>query len=111
MLTYCLIIFLGLGLTSYLVTSNMIDILTEMESRFDNEVIQKVKNYNDDRYQDVKDIFARLYQKQYFNNNTSIVDFINPMKEAQRNNTYKSGAILGYLQDACNANTAITDIC
>lgn len=110
MLTYCLIIFLGLGLTSYLVTSNMVEILSEMESRFDNEVIQKVKNFSDDRYQDVKDIFARLYQKQYFNNNTSIVDFINPMKEAQRNNTYKSGAILGYLQDTCNANTAITDI-
>ncbi len=110
MLTYCLIIFLGLGLTSYLVTSNMIDILTGMESRFDSEVIQKVKNYSDDRYKDVKDIFVRFYQKQYFNNNTSIVDFINPMKEAQRNNSYKSGAILGYLQDTCSANTAITDI-
>jgi two-component system sensor histidine kinase YesM len=110
MLTYCLIIFLGLGLTSYLVTSNMIDILTEMESRFDSEVIQKVKNYSDDRYQDVKSIFVHLYQKEYFNKNTSIVDFINPMKEAQRNNSYKSGAILSYLQDTCSANTAITDI-
>jgi sensor histidine kinase YesM len=110
MITYCLIIFLGLGLTSYLVTSNMIDILTGMESRFDSEVIQKVKNYSDDRYKDVKDIFLRLYQKQYFNNNTSIVDFINPVKEAQRNNSFKSGAILGYLQDTCSANTAITDI-
>lgn len=110
MITYCVIIFLGLGLTSYLVTSNMIDILTGMESRFDSEVIQKVKNYSDDRYKDVKDIFLRLYQKQYFNNNTSIVDFINPMKEAQRNNSYKSGAILGYLQDTCSANTAITDM-
>ena len=110
MLTYCLVIFLGLGLTSYLVTTNMIDILTEMESRFDNEVILKVKNYTDDRYKDIKSIFARLYQKQYFNNNTSIVDFINPKKEAQRNNSYKSGAILGYLQDTCSANMAITDI-
>lgn len=110
MLTYCLIIFLGLGLTSYLVTTNMIEILSEMESRFDNEVIQKVKNYSDERYQDVKDIFARLYQKQYFNNNTSIVDFINPTKEAQRNNSYKSVAISGYLQDTCSANTAITDL-
>ncbi|HWR30113.1 MAG TPA: hypothetical protein VN631_09805, partial [Negativicutes bacterium] len=110
MLTYCLIIFLGLGLTSYLVTSNMIEILAEKESRFDSEVIQKVSNYSDERYQDVKDIFARLYQKQYFNNNTSIVDFINPSKEAQRNNSYKSAAIVGYLQDTCNANAAITDI-
>jgi len=110
MLTYCIIIFLGLGLTSYLVTTNMIEILSEMESRFDNEVIQKVKNYSDERYQDVKDIFARLYQKQYFNNNTSIVDFINPTKEAQRNNSYKSVAISGYLQDTCSANTMITDL-
>ena len=110
MLTYCLIIFLGLGLTSYLVTTNMIDILSEMESRFDSEVIQKVKNYSDDRYRDVKDIFARLYQKQYFNNNTSIVDFINPNKEAQRNNSYKSVAIMGYLQDTCSANTVISDL-
>ncbi len=110
MLTYCLVIFLGLGLTSYLVTSNMIDILTDMESRFDNEVILKVKNYGDDRYKDVKNIFAQLYHKQYFNNNTSIVDFINPMKEARRNNSYKSSAILGYLQDTCSSNTAISDI-
>ena len=110
MLTYCIIIFLGLGLTSYLVTSSMIDILTEMESRFDNEVILKVKTYADDRYKDVKSIFARLYQKQYFNNNTSIVDFINPIKAAQRNNNIKSGAILGYLQDTCSANTAIADM-
>lgn len=109
MLTYCLIIFLGLGLTSYLVTSNMIGILTEMESRFDNEVIQKVKSYGDDRYKDVKSIFARLYQKQYFNNNTSIVDFINPMKEAQRDNSAKAGAIGSYLQDTCSANTAVVD--
>ena len=110
MLTYCLIIFLGLGLTSYLVTSNMIELLAEKESRLDSEVIQKVKNYSDARYEDVKSIFARLYQKQYFNNNTSIVDFINPAKVAQRNNSYKSGAILGYLQDTCSANTAITDL-
>ena len=110
MLTYCLIIFLGLGLTSYLVTSNMVEILAEKESRFDSEVIQKVKSFSDDLYEDVKSIFARLYQKQYFNNNTSVVDFINPMKIAQRNNIYKSGAILGSLQDTCSANTTISDI-
>ncbi len=110
MLTYCLVIFLGLGLTSYLVTSNMVEILTDMESRFDSEVIQKVQNYSDDRFQDINNIFARLYQKQYFNNNTSIVDFINPVKEAQRDNNLKSSVIRGYLQDTCSANTAITDI-
>jgi len=110
MLTYCLIIFLGLGLTSYLVTTNMIEILSEMESRFDTEVIQKVKNYSDERYRDVKDIFARFYQKQYSNNNTSIVDFINPNKAAQRDNSYKAVAIAGYLQDTCSANTTITDL-
>jgi two-component system, sensor histidine kinase YesM len=110
MLTYCLVIFLGLGLTSYLVTTNMVEILTDMESRFDSEVIQKVQNYSDERYQDINNIFARLYQKQYFNNNTSIVDFINPVKEAQRDNAIKSSAIRGYLQDTCSANTAITDI-
>ncbi|HPJ02029.1 MAG TPA: sensor histidine kinase [Candidatus Limiplasma sp.] len=110
MLTYCLVIFLGLGLTSYLVTSNMVEILTDMESRFDSEVIQKVQNYGDERYQDFNRIFARLYQKQYFNNNTSIIDFINPVKEAQRDNSLKSSAIRSYLQDTCSANTAIADI-
>ena len=110
MLTYCLVIFLGLGLTSYLVTSNMVEILTDMESRFDSEVIQKVQNYSDAAYQDIVNIFTRFYQKQYFNNNTSIVDFINPVKEAQRDNSMKSSVIRGYLQDTCSANAAITDI-
>jgi len=110
MLTYCLVIFFGLGLTSYLVTTNMVELLTEMESRFDNEVIQKVQNFSDERYKDINSIFVRLYQKQYFNNNTSIVDFINPVREAQRNNSYKSVAINGYLQDTCSANTAIADM-
>ncbi|MEA4929763.1 MAG: sensor histidine kinase [Candidatus Limiplasma sp.] len=110
MLTYCLVIFLGFGLTSYLVTSNMVEILTNMESRFDSEVIQKVLTYSDERYQDINNIFVRLYQKQYFNNNTSIVDFINPVREAQRNNSSKAVSITSYLQDTCSANTAIADI-
>lgn len=110
MLTYCLVIFLGLGLTSYLVTTNMISLLTGMESRFDREVIQKVQSFGDELYQDFNGIFVRLYQKQYFNNNTSIVDFINPVREAQRDNSYKSVAINGYLQDTCSANTAIADM-
>ena len=38
------------------------------------------------------------------------MDFINPVKEAQRDNSIKSSAIRGYLQDTCSANTAITDI-
>lgn len=110
LLTYCLVIFVGLGLTSYLVTSNMIGILTEMESRFDNEVIKKVGIYSDDRFKDVKSIFTRLYQKQYFDNNTSIVDFINPHKEAQVNKDAKIRAVSSYLQDTCSANAFITDI-
>ncbi len=110
MLTYCLIIFLGLGLTSYLVTSNMVEILSDMESRFDSEVIAKVKNYSDERYQDVNSIFVRLYQKQYFNSNYSIVDYINPVKEAQRDDSNKRSVITGYLQDTCSANSAIADI-
>jgi len=110
MLTYCLVIFFGFGLTSYLVTTNMAELLTGMESRFDSEVIQKVQNFSDDRYQDINSIFARLYQKQYFNNNSSVVDFINPAREAQRNNNNKSVAITGYLQDTCSANAAIADI-
>ena len=110
MLTYCLVIFFGLGLTSYLVTTNMVELLTEMESRFDKEVIRKVQSFGDELYQDISGIFVRLYQKQYFNNNTSIVDFINPVREAQRDNSYKSVAINGYLQDTCSANTAIADM-
>ena len=88
----------------------MAELLTGMESRFDSEVIQKVQNFSDDRYQDINSIFARLYQKQYFNNNSSVVDFINPAREAQRNNNNKSVAITGYLQDTCSANAAIADI-
>lgn len=110
MLTYCLVIFFGFGLTSYLVTTNMVELLTGMESRFDKEVIRKVQSFGDELYQDISGIFVRLYLKQYFNNNTSIVDFINPVREAQRDNSYKSVAINGYLQDTCSANTAIADM-
>ena len=110
MLTYCLVIFFGLGLTSYLVTTNMVELLTEMESRFDHEVLQKVQSFSDERLQDIGSIFARLYQKQFFSNNTSIVDFINPVREGQRNNSYKSVTINGFLQDTCSANTAIADL-
>lgn len=109
LLTYCLVIFLGLGFTSYFVTTRMIDILTEKESQIENEALRKVRAYSEDKHNTIKSIFARLYIQQYFNDKTSIVGFINPDKAAQVNENAKLSAITSYLHDTCTANSFISD--
>lgn len=110
MLTYCLVVFGGLGLASYLVTGQVTEILTEKESRIDYEVVQKVKNFSDDTYKATQNIFARLYMSLSYYNNNSIVDYINPRKLGQLDFGAKNTVISSYLQDTCNANDFISDI-
>lgn len=110
MLTYCLVIFLGLGSASYFVTLEMVDILTEKVSVIEYEVPQKVMLYSDARLRDVRRIFTRLYQPQYFDSNTSIIDYLNPVKKARINKENKFNALSAFLQNTSIANSFIADI-
>ena len=110
MLTYCLVILLGLGLDSYFTASWMTNILTDKESQIDQEIVQQVKTYSDDKYKAVQKIFARLYMPLSYYNNRSIMEYINPRKLAALNRDAKNGVISSYLQDTCNANDFIADL-
>ncbi len=107
--TYCLVIFLGLGITAYYITSSMVGVLVEKESMLEREAIEKVKTYSDDKLDTINSVFAGLYMKQYFNNNTSIVDSINPNRESQTNRGMKLSAISSYLRDTCATNAFMCD--
>ncbi len=107
--TYCLVIFLGLGITSYYITSSMVNILVEKESMLEREAIEKVKTYSDDKFNIINSVFAGLYMKQYFNNNTSIVDSIDQNKALQANRGMKLSAISSYLRDTCATNAFMCD--
>lgn len=109
-LTYCVVIFLGLGLASYYIGTSMTSVLTEMESRIDYEVLQKVQSFSDDKFKAVKNIFARLYLQQYMNNSMSIVDFINPRKRSVANQDSQFGTVSSYLKDTCSSNDFISDM-
>lgn len=110
MLTYCLVIFIGLGLDSYFTASWMTNTLTEKESQIDQEIVQQVRTYSDDKYKTAQKIFARLYMPLSYYNNRSIMEYINPRKLAALNRDAKNGVISSYLQDTCNANEFICDI-
>ena len=109
-LTYCLVIFFGLGGVSYFVALEMEDILTEKMSVIEYEVLRKVMLYSDDRLRDVRRIFARLYQSQFFDNNMSMIDYLNPVKEARINRENKFAVLSVFLQNICNANSFIVDM-
>jgi hypothetical protein len=109
LLTYCLIIFLGLGLTSYLVTSDIVTLLAEKESAIEREVITQVKNASNHNYNTINAIFASLYMKQPYNNNISIVDFIDPGRASHVNEGSKQAVISSYLHDICSANAFFSD--
>lgn len=110
MLTYCLVIFLGLGLDSYFTASWMTNTLTDKESQIDREIVQQVRAYSDEEYKAVQKIFARLYMPLSYYSNRSIMEYINPRKLAALNRDAKNGVISSYLQDTCNANEFISDI-
>ena len=110
MLTYCLVIFLGLGSAFYFVTLQMVEILTDKVSVNEREVLRNVMLYSDDRLRDVRRIFTTLYQPQFFDNNTSVIDYLNPVKKTRVNEENKFAVLSAFLQNTCNANSFIADI-
>ena len=110
MVSYCLVIFIGLGLVSALTTSWVVRTLTEKESRVDREMVRQVQTYSDGRYKTVQNIFVKLYMPLSYYNNYSIMDYLNPRKLANLNRTTKREVISGYLQDICSSNDFISDI-
>lgn len=110
LLSYGLVIFVGMGLVYGLTTSLMTRTLTEKESRVDREIVRQVQMYSDDTYRAVQNIFARLYLPLSYYNNSSIMDSINPRRLETLNPDTKQGVISSYLQDICGANDFISDI-
>lgn len=110
MLAHCVVIFLGLGIVSYFIDTEMVDILAEKTSTIEEGVLQKVTAYSDSRLRDIRDIFSRMYQPQFFDHNRSIIDYINPDREARIDSDNKFSVITAFLQNICLANSFITDI-
>ena len=110
MLSYGLVILIGLGLVFAFTTSRVVRTLTEKESRVDREIVQQVRAYSDNTYKTVQGIFARLYMPLSYYDNYSIMDYLNPRKLQTLDRRTKRGAISGYLQDICVANDFISDI-
>ena len=61
MLSYCLVIIIGLGLVSAFTTSWVVGTLTEKESRIDREIVRQVQTYSDARYRTVQSIFSAVH--------------------------------------------------
>ncbi len=111
MLSYCLVIFIGLGMVFAFTTSRVVRMLTEKESRVDRETVQQVRAYSDRTYKTVQGIFTRLYMPLSYYDNYSIMDYLNPRKlESTLDRKNKRGVISSYLQDICAANDFISDI-
>ena len=110
MLSYCLVIIVGLGLVTALTTSWVVRTLTEKEIRADMEMAQQVRAYSDGKYKTIQNIFAQLYMPKSYYDNYSITDYLNPRKLAMLDRRNKREVISGYLQDTCAANDFISDI-
>ena len=110
MLSYCLVICVGLGLVFVFTTSRVVGTLTEKEARVDRQIVQQVRAYSDGTYRTVQGIFARLYMPLSYYDNYSVVDYLNPRKLETLDRRAKRGVISSYLQDVCGANAFISDI-
>jgi hypothetical protein len=110
MLSYCLVICVGLGLVFVFTTSRVVGTLTEKEARVDRQIVQQVRAYSDGTYRIVQGIFARLYMPLSYYDNYSVVDYLNPRKLETLDRRAKRGVISSYLQDVCGANAFISDI-
>ena len=75
MLSYCLVIVIGLGLVSALTTSWVVRTLTEQESRLNREIVNQVRAYSDDKYKRIQTVFVQLYMPMSYYNNYSIIDY------------------------------------
>lgn len=109
-LSYCLVIFVGLGLVSLFTTSWVVRALTEKELRVDSEMVQQVLAYSDAKFKTIQNVFAQLYMPKSYYDNYSIADYLNPRRLAVMGRKTKREVISGYLQDTCAANDFISDI-
>lgn len=110
MLSYCLVIVIGLGLVSAFTTPWVVGTLTEKESRVDREIVRQVQTYSDDKYRTVQNIFSQLYMPLNYYDNDCIMDYLNPRRPQSQNEKTKGEVISSYLWDACSANAFISDI-
>lgn len=110
MLSYCLVILVGMGMVAILTTSRVVRTLTEKELRMDSEMVRQVQTYSDEKYRTVQGIFTQLYMPKSYYNNYSITDYLNPRRLATMDRRTKREVISGYLQDTCGANDFISDI-
>lgn len=109
MLSYCLVIVIGLGLVSVFTTSWVTARLTEKEARVDRELVLQVRDYSDEKYRTIQNIFAQMYMPLSYYGNNSIMDYLNPRKEAGRDRKTKREIVYGFLQDICCSNRFISD--
>ena len=110
MLSYCLVIVIGLGLVSVFTNSWVTARLTEKESRVDRELVLQVKDYSDGKFQTIRNIFAQLYMPLNYYGNNSIMDYLNPRRQGTLDRKTKHEVVSGYLQDVCSSNAFIADI-
>ena len=110
MLSYCLVIMIGLGLVSVLTNSWVTARLTEKESRVDREIVLQVRDYSNEKYKTVQNVFLQLYMPLSYYGNNSIIDYLNPRFQAGLDRKTKREVISGYLQDVCTSNSFISDI-
>lgn len=110
MLSYCLVIVIGLGLVSAFTTSWVVRTLTEKESRIDREIVRQAQAYSDDKYRTVQGIFSQLYMPLSYYGNDCIMDYLNPRRLQSRDEKTKGEVISAYLRDVCSANAFISDI-
>ena len=96
MLSYCLVIVVGLGLVSVFTTSWVTARLTEKEARVDRELVLQVRDYSDDKYRTIQNIFAQLYMPKNYYGNNSIMDYLNPRKEAGQDKKTKREVVSTY---------------
>ena len=109
MLSYCLVIVIGLGLVSVFTTSWVTARLTEKEARVDRELVLQVRDYSDEKYRTIQNIFAQLYMPLSYYGNNSIMDYLNPRKPAGADRKTKREVVYGFLQDICGSNRFISD--
>ena len=110
MLSYCLVIIIGMGLVTVFMNSWVTNRLTEKESRVDREIVLQVRDYSDEKYKTVQMIFAQLYMPMSYYGNSSIMDYLNPRNAEKPGREEKRKAVSGYLQDICSSNPFIADV-
>ena len=110
MLSYCLVIVIGMGLVSVFTNSWVTARLTEKESRVDLESVLQARDYSDEKYRIIQQIFTQLYTPMSYYGNNSIMDYLNPRNSETLEKKTKREVINGYLQDECGSNDFISDL-